>query len=47
LVVFLEVRMSGRLRAVSVVAGFGLIITLLASGRRDAVAAATVTGMKK
>ena len=35
--------MIGRLRAVLIVAGFVLIVTLLASGRRDAVAAATVT----
>ena len=35
--------MIRRLRAVLVVAGFALIVTLLASGRRGAVAAATVT----
>ena len=35
--------MIGRLRAVLVVAALVLIVTLLASGRRDAVAAATIT----
>src|SRR6266704_523945 len=35
--------MTGKLRAVLVVAGFVLIVTLLASGRRGSVAAATVT----
>src|SRR5260221_5066460 len=38
-----EVKMIGKLRAVLVVAGFALIVTLFSSGRRDAVAAATVT----
>ena len=35
--------MIGRLRAVLVVAALVLIVTLLVSGRRDAVAAATIT----
>src|SRR5260370_16729561 len=35
--------MIGRLRAAFSVAGFGLFVTLLASGHRDAVAAATLT----
>jgi hypothetical protein len=35
--------MIGRMRAVLLLADFLLIVTLLAGGRRDAVAAATVT----
>jgi hypothetical protein len=39
--------MIGRLRAVLVVAGLVLIVALLASGCRDAIAAATLHGMRK